>query len=400
MGRTFVYVFAICLQLADAAKLSIHDKAFDWSKVELGLVLNEEPITLSVAEAAITALLYAPGAATETNAVALCEKGIFGLQNQVELKLKAEQAAAEGPEEAQARLDAVRKEYLADLSKCVRNASQYENVRATVNAALNSAKTSNMVVDPVESLEQQKKALELMVRHFSNGTVTLSDSTDSGRVQEVVGSGNETVEVAVAANPDGEPDGGNSQLERIASDIRQIDELIRAAREGGSTSSETFHNALAALSKARSEEIAMSPTPAMTELLATEVTRRGWRAAGRFPHRTARRDHVSATGGKQRTVRDDLAELLLESTKDAAIAAKQHLRRLLHGDANTAATLADIAREAPTTASEQLDTLLSDVSVTKHTLMSTATAKQKWHWHHRHHNHHWHHRRDSVCSHF
>jgi hypothetical protein len=48
----------------------------------------------SNAEAAITALLYAPGAATETNAVALCEKGIFGLQNQVELKLKAEQAAA------------------------------------------------------------------------------------------------------------------------------------------------------------------------------------------------------------------------------------------------------------------------------------------------------------------
>ena len=91
-----MYVFTICLQLADAAKLSIHDKAFDWSKVELGLVLNEEPITLSVAEAAITALLYAPGAATETNALALCEKGIFGLQNKVELKLKAEQAAAEG----------------------------------------------------------------------------------------------------------------------------------------------------------------------------------------------------------------------------------------------------------------------------------------------------------------
>jgi hypothetical protein len=75
------------------------------------------------------------------------------------------------------------------------------------------------------------------------------------------------------------------------------------------------------------------------------------------------------------------------------------LRRLLHGDANTAAALADIAREAPTTASEQLDALLSDVAVSKHTLMSTATAKQKWHWHHRHHNHHWHHRRDSVCSH-
>ena len=236
---------------AAAGKIGIHDKAFEWAKVDLGARLKDDPISKSIAEQAVTALLYAPGAATEYNAIAICEKGVFGLQNQVQLKLKAEREAATDETDAAARLATVRLQYNQDLTTCVQEAAQHANVREALNAALASAKASNIDVDRIEGLEKQKKALEAMVTSLSNGTVSLKDAGDSGSVEEVIGSGNSTVEELVPENSGGKPDGNNDMLERIADDIRSIDTLIAALKEGGnSTSSDSFKNALAALNAA------------------------------------------------------------------------------------------------------------------------------------------------------
>jgi hypothetical protein len=105
-------------------KVSIADKNFNWEKVDLGSRLPGEKITMQQAEQAVTALIYAPGAATEHNAIAVCENGIFGLQNQVKIKLLAERAAATNEADAAARLAAVRQEYMFDLITCVREAAQ------------------------------------------------------------------------------------------------------------------------------------------------------------------------------------------------------------------------------------------------------------------------------------
>jgi hypothetical protein len=48
-------------------KVSIADKNFNWEKVDLGARLPGEKITMQQAEQAVTALIYAPGAATEHN---------------------------------------------------------------------------------------------------------------------------------------------------------------------------------------------------------------------------------------------------------------------------------------------------------------------------------------------
>jgi hypothetical protein len=235
----------LCATFAAAVKVSIHDKAFEWSKVDLGARLKD-PISRQTAEQAVMALIYAPGAATEFNAVAICEKGVFGLQNQVRLKLTAEQEVATDETDAAARLAAVRLQYDQDLTTCVQEAAQHANVRAALNAALASAKASNIDVDRIKGLKKQKKALEAMVTSLSNGTASLKDAGDS------------------AKKSGGKPDRNNAiKLKMIADDIRSIDTLIAALEEGGnSTSSHSFKNVLASLTKAWSEKIAASPTPA------------------------------------------------------------------------------------------------------------------------------------------
>ena len=53
--------------------------------------MKDDPISITTAEQGIAALLYTP--ATEFNAIHICEKGVFGLQSQVQVKLQAEQEA-------------------------------------------------------------------------------------------------------------------------------------------------------------------------------------------------------------------------------------------------------------------------------------------------------------------
>jgi hypothetical protein len=253
-------------------KVRITDKNFNWEKVDLGARLQGEKITMQQAEHAVTALIYAPGAATEHNAIAICEKGIFGLQNQVQIKLLAEREAATSEADAAARLAAVRKEYTFDLINCVREAAQHSNVRDALNKALSSAQESNIQVDPIATLEQQKRLMERAVTRMSGGNVSLTDD-DSGNVNEVVGSGNSSETVSVSVNSDGKPDGSSSELERIASGIRTMDTLIKALREGETITSDSYQNALAELKAAHVEATAALPTAVVTELLANAAKR-------------------------------------------------------------------------------------------------------------------------------
>ena len=254
-------------------KVRITDKNFNWEKVDLGARLKGEKITMQQAEHAVTALIYAPGAATEHNAIAICEKGIFGLQNQVQIKLLAEREAATSEADAAARLAAVRKEYMFDLVNCVREAAQHSNVRDALNRALSSAQESHIQVDPIAILEQQKRLMERAVTRMSGGNVSLTDSDDSGNVNEVVGSGNSSETVSVSVNSDGKPDGSSSELERIASGIRTMDTLIKALREGETITSDSYQNALAELKAAHVEATAALPTAVATELLANAAKR-------------------------------------------------------------------------------------------------------------------------------
>jgi len=273
---TYIACFCLCLCLTFAAaeKVGIFDKNFNWEKVDLGELLQTETITIQEAEQALTALIYAPGAATEHNAIAICEQGIFGLQNQVQIKLQAEREAATDEADATARLATVRHEYTIDLVKCIREAAQHSNVRDALNKAVESAKASNIQLDTIAALEQQKKAMEEYVSRMSGGNVSLTDADDSGNINEVVGSGNSSETIAVAVNSDGKPDGGNSMLERIAAGIRSIDALIKALREGdNSITSDSFKNALAELKATQAEATAALPTPVVTELLANIVKR-------------------------------------------------------------------------------------------------------------------------------
>jgi hypothetical protein len=330
---------------AAAGKVSIHDKAFEWAKVDLGARLKDDPISTQTAEQAVMALLYAPGAATEFNAIAICENGVFGLQNQVQLKLKAEQEAATDETDAAARLAAVRLQYNQDLTTCVQEAAQHANVREALNAALASAKASNIDVDRIEALEKQKKALEAMVTSLSNGTVSLKDAGDSGSVEEVIGSGNSTVEELVPVNSGGKPDGNNDMLERIADDIRSIDTLIAALKEGGnSTSSDSFKNALASLTKARSEQIAASPTPATTELIAMTAIRNTHLVSPAERKRNQNKPVRSATGANRENPRKTVAELkddtVLELLNDVS-AKDSNKRRLLQTKPDSETALSD-----------------------------------------------------------
>jgi hypothetical protein len=228
--------FCCCLAFL---KVSIFDKNFNWEKVDLGELLQTETLTIQEAEQALTALIYAPGAATEHNAIAICEQGIFGLQNQVQIKLQAEREAATDEADATARLATVRHEYTIDLVKCIREAAQHSNVRDALNKAVESAKASNIQLDTIAALEQQKKAMEEYVSRTSGGNVSLTDADDSGNINEVVGSGNSSKTIAVAVNSDGKPDGGNSMLERIASGIRNIDALIKTCAKATTPSPAT-----------------------------------------------------------------------------------------------------------------------------------------------------------------
>ena len=348
-NATYLACFCLyfCMSFAPAAagKVSIHDKAFEWAKVDLGARLKDDPISTQTAEQAVMALLYAPGAATEFNAIAICENGVFGLQNQVQLKLKAEQEAATDETDAAARLAAVRLQYNQDLTTCVQEAAQHANVREALNAALASAKASNIDVDRIEALEKQKKALEAMVTSLSNGTVSLKDAGDSGSVEEVIGSGNSTVEELVPVNSGGKPDGNNDMLERIADDIRSIDTLIAALKEGGnSTSSDSFKNALASLTKARSEQIAASPTPATTELIAMTAIRNTHLVSPAERKRNQNKPVRSATGANRENPRKTVAELkddtVLELLNDVS-AKDSNKRRLLQTKPDSETALSD-----------------------------------------------------------
>jgi hypothetical protein len=226
-----------CCSLA-FLKVSISDKNFNWEKVDLGALLQIEKLTMQEAEQVITALIYAPGAATEHN-VAICEQGVFGLQNQVKVKLQAEREAATDEADAAARLATVRHEYMIDLVTCVREAAQHSNVRDALNKAVENAKASNIQLDTIADLEQQKKAMEEAVSRMSGGNVSLTDAHDSGNINEVAGSGNSSETIAVSVNSDGKPDGGNSMLERIASGIRNIDALIKTCAKATTPSPAT-----------------------------------------------------------------------------------------------------------------------------------------------------------------
>jgi len=376
------FCLCFCISFAASAKVSIHDKAFEWAKVDLGARLKDDPISKSTAEQAITALVYAPGTATQFNAIAICEKGVFGLQNQVQLKLKAELEVATDETDAAARAAAVRHQYMEDLATCIQEAAQHANVRGALNAALASAKASNIEVDRIEILEKQKKALEEKVTSLSNGTVSLKDSGDSESVEEVIGSGNSTVEEPVPENSGDKPDGNNDMLERIADDIRSIDTLIAALKEGGnSTSSDSFKNALAALTKARSEQIAASPTPATTELIATTAIRNTHLVSPAEGNREKSRK--AAAEPKEDTVLELLNDLSATSSNK---------RRLLEAAPNSETALSDtgVATKRADISAAQL---LSDAVETKAGDSDKAAAKwgHRHHWHHNHHNHHWHH---------
>ncbi len=155
----------------------------------------------------------------------------------MQIKLLAESEAATNEADAAARLAAVRQEYMFDLITCVREAAQHSNVRDALNKALASAKESNLQVDPIAALEQQKKLMERAVARMSGGNVSLTDD-DSG-INEVVGSGNSSETIAVSLSSDGKPDGGSSALERIASGIQTIDTLIKPCTKAKSPSPAT-----------------------------------------------------------------------------------------------------------------------------------------------------------------
>ncbi len=373
------FCLCFCMSFAAAGKIGIHDKAFEWSKVDLGARLKDDPISKSIAEQAVTALLYAPGAATEFNAIAICEKGVFGLQNQVQLKLKAEREAATDETDAAARLTAVRLQYMEDLTTCIQEAAQHANVREALNAALASAKASNIDVDRIESLEKQKKALEAMVTSLSNGTVSLNDAGDSGSVEEVIGSGNSTVEEPVPENSGGKPDGNNAMLERIADDIRSIDTLIAALKEGGnSTSSDSFKNALASLTKARSEQIAASPTPATTQLIATTAIRNTHLVSPAERIRNQNKPVRSATGANRQKPRNAPAaepkdDTVLELLNDLS-ATNSNTRRLLEAEPDSDTALSDTGA-ATKRADGAAAQLLSDAVESKASDSDKAAAK-------------------------
>jgi hypothetical protein len=142
-----------------------------------------------------------------------------------------------------------------------------------LNRALSSAQESHIQVDPIAILEQQKRLMERAVTRMSGGNVSLTDSDDSGNVNEVVGSGNSSETVSVSVNSDGKPDGSSSELERIASGIRTMDTLIKALREGETITSDSYQNALAELKAAHVEATAALPTAVVTELLANAAKR-------------------------------------------------------------------------------------------------------------------------------
>jgi len=266
------------MAFAAAGKVGIYDSSFEWAKVDLGALLKDDPISITTAEQGIAALLYTP--ATEFNAIHICEKGVFGLQSQVQVKLQAELAVAKDADEAAARVAAVRIKYIGDLTKCVQEAAQHENVRVALNAALASAKASNIVVDSAEALELQKKALEGLIAQYSDNA---------------------------------------AQRERITADIQNIDTLIAAHKEGGnSASSDSFKNALAALNAARSEQVA-TLAPA-TELIAQPANG----AEREKPHEAA------ATEPKEDTVLSLLDEL--SEAEDS-----NNKRRILEAEPDSAA---------------------------------------------------------------
>jgi hypothetical protein len=369
--------FCCCLAFL---KVSIFDKNFNWEKVDLGELLQTETLTIQEAEQALTALIYAPGAATEHNAIAICEQGIFGLQNQVQIKLQAEREAATDEADATARLATVRHEYTIDLVKCIREAAQHSNVRDALNKAVESAKASNIQLDTIAALEQQKKAMEEYVSRMSGGNVSLTDADDSGNINEVVGSGNSSETIAVAVNSDGKPDGGNSMLERIAAGIRSIDALIKALREGdNSITSDSFQNALAELKATQAEATAALPTPVVTELLANTVKRNTHiqSAAERLAVQQqikarSRRSGANRLGEKQAASKAVAAEekedTVLELLNDLSETPKSSLskRRLLGAKPDDAAALSDTDMAAEKTSKDGAQTqLLSDTVGTK-----------------------------------
>ena len=375
--------FCCCLAFL---KVSISDKNFNWEKVDLGALLQIEKLTMQEAEQAVTALIYAPGAATEHNAVAICEQGIFGLQNQVQIKLQAEREAATDETDAAARLATVRHEYMIDLVTCVREAAQHSNVRDALNKAVESAKASNIQLDTIAALEQQKKAMEEAVSRMSGGNVSLTDAHDSGNINEVVGSGNSSETIAVSVNSDGKSDGGNSMLERIAAGIRTIDALIKALREGDNTiTSDSFKNALTELKAAQAEAAVASPTPVMTELLANTVKRNTHiqspaerLAAQQQIKARSRRSGANRLGEKQAASKaiaveekDDTVLDLLNDLRETPKASSK--RRLLGAKPDDAAALSDTDKAAEKTSKDGTQTqLLSDTVGTK------VGAQAKW----------------------
>jgi hypothetical protein len=374
--------FCCCLAFL---KVSIFDTNFNWEKVDLGALLQIDKITMQEAEQALTALIYAPGAATEHNAVAICEQGVFGLQNQVQIKLQAEREAATDETDAAARLATVRHEYMIDLVTCVREAAQHSNVRDALNKAVESAKASNIQLDTIAALEQQKKALEEQVSRLSGGNVSLTDADDSGNVVEVVGSGNSSETIVVPVDSDGKPDGGNSMLERIAAGIRTIDALIKALREGDNTiTSDSFKNALTEMKAAAAEAAAASADPVMTELLATAVKRNthiqspAERSAVQQQIRArSRRSGTNQLGEEPRKAvavekQDTVLELLNELSETEKAPSK---RRLLGAEPDDAAALSDtgVATKRADGATAQL---LSDAVQSK--AGGSAKAAAKW----------------------